>query len=156
MKAFDISVLMTEELRSFLGGAHSDPFRILGPHRIGRDLVVRVFRPDAREIVIRLDGDGTAIPVEKIHADGLFQAALGRRSQDLRYTLQVTRWNGDKVETRDPYSYGVFMGPLDLHLFGEGQHWRLYDHFGAHLRRVGRILAHTLPSGRRARSASAW
>jgi hypothetical protein len=55
MKRFDVSVLMTDELRAFLQGAHPDPFRILGPHRLRDDVLVRVFRPDAREISIKLN-----------------------------------------------------------------------------------------------------
>src|SRR5882672_11732682 len=58
MKRFDISVLMTDELRAFLQGAHPDPFRILGPHRLRDDVLVRVFRPDAREVSIKLDQNG--------------------------------------------------------------------------------------------------
>ena len=34
---------------------------------------------------------------------------------------------------RDPYRYGPIMGETDLYLFAEGQHWRIYDKFGAHL-----------------------
>ena len=38
---------------------------------------------------------------------------------------------------RDPYQYGPFMGDVDLHLFAEGQHWKIYEKFGAHLRTIG-------------------
>src|SRR5205085_1782714 len=76
MKRFDISVLMTDELRAFLQGAHPDPFRILGPHRLRDDVLVRVFRPDAREVSIKLDNNGSIVPAEKIQGDGLFQATL--------------------------------------------------------------------------------
>ncbi len=39
--------------------------------------------------------------------------------------------------TRDPYQYGPIMGDVDLHLFSEGQHWKIYEKFGAHLRTIG-------------------
>ena len=29
------------------------------------------------------------------------------------------------------------MGDVDLHLFSEGQHWKIYEKFGAHLRTIG-------------------
>src|SRR5437868_11006083 len=93
MKLFDISVLMTEELRTFLSGAHADPFRILGPHRVGKDVIIRVFRPDAREVLIKLDGEEKAVPAEKIHGDGLFQAALQNCKRDVSYMLQIKRWD---------------------------------------------------------------
>jgi 1,4-alpha-glucan branching enzyme len=137
MKLFDISILMTEELRTFLSGAHADPFRILGPHRIGKDVVIRVFRPDAREVTIKLDSNGKIVPAERIHGDGLFQAALQDCQRDFTYMLHIKRWDDTEQITRDPYSYGVIMGEMDLYLFGEGQHWQLYEKFGAHIRRVG-------------------
>ncbi|PYK74355.1 MAG: 1,4-alpha-glucan branching enzyme, partial [Verrucomicrobia bacterium] len=131
---------MTDELRAFLQGAHPDPFRILGPHRLHEDVLVRVFRPDAREISIKLDNNGAIVPAEKIQGEGLFQATLEKCARDVPYTLKIKRWDGSEQITRDPYSYGVIMGEVDLHLFGEGQHWRLYEKFGAHVRKVGEDL----------------
>ena len=52
MKPFAVAGLPPDELNSFLSGTHSDPFRILGPHRMGDDLAIRAFRPDARKIDI--------------------------------------------------------------------------------------------------------
>src|SRR5207237_9942065 len=52
MKPFSVAGLPPDELNAFLSGAHSDPFRILGPHRMGDDLTIRIFRPDARQIDI--------------------------------------------------------------------------------------------------------
>src|SRR2546423_1564640 len=105
MKRFDISVLMTDELRAFLHGAHPDPFRILGPHRLHEDVLVRVFRPDAREISIKLDDNGAVIPAEKIQGEGLFQATLEKCARDVPYTLKIKRWDGSEQITRDPYSF---------------------------------------------------
>ena len=69
MKPFAVAGLPPDELNSFLSGTHSDPFRILGPHRMGDDLAIRAFRPDARKIDIVRDGQAT-IEAEKIHRDG--------------------------------------------------------------------------------------
>ena len=85
---------MTDELRAFLHGAHPDPFRILGPHRLREDVLVRVFRPDAREISIKLDNNGAVIPAEKIQGEGLFQATLEKCARDVPYTLTIKRWDG--------------------------------------------------------------
>ncbi|MDQ2868855.1 MAG: 1,4-alpha-glucan branching protein GlgB [Verrucomicrobiota bacterium] len=137
MKAFDLQTVPIDELRAFLHGAHADPFRILGPHRVGNDLVVRVFRPDARAVSIKLDDGGESFVAEKLDAEGLFQATLPDRNRDARYSVEIERWDDSKFSVRDPYSYGVIMGEIDLHLFAEGQHWELYDKFGAHLREIG-------------------
>ncbi len=58
MKPFQIAGLPPDELNSFLAGTHSDPFRVLGPHRVGNDLEIRVFRPDARKIEIVPESKG--------------------------------------------------------------------------------------------------
>jgi len=136
MKPFTVAGLPPDELNSFLSGTHSDPFRILGPHRMGDDLTIRVFRPDARKIDIVRDGQPT-IEAEKIHRDGFFQAIVPNAARDLDYHLRLTSWDGSESVMRDPYQYDPIMGEVDLHLFREGQHWQLYEKFGAHLRTIG-------------------
>ena len=74
MKPFEVVGLPPDELNTFLSGTHSDPFRILGPHRSGDDLVIRVFRPDAQKVDILPDKQGDPIVAEKIHRDGFFCA----------------------------------------------------------------------------------
>ncbi len=138
MKPFQIAGLPPDELTSFLTGTHSDPFRILGPHRVGDDLEIRVFRPDARKIDIVLNQQATGpIAAEKIHRDGFFCATVPGARRDLDYHLRLTAWEGSESLTRDPYQYGPIMGEVDQHLFGEGQHWQIYEKFGAHLRTIG-------------------
>jgi 1,4-alpha-glucan branching enzyme len=135
MKPFQISGLPPDELNSFLSATHGDPFRILGPHRVGDDLAIRIFRPDAQKIDIVRNGESTE--TEKIHSDGFFCARIPNATRDLDYHLRLTSWEGKEWEQADAYRYGPIMGEVDLHLFGEGQHWRLYDKFGAHLREIG-------------------
>src|SRR6267142_2517641 len=136
MKPFAVAGLPPDELTSFLSGTHSDPFRILGPHRMGDDLAIRAFRPDARKIDIVQNGQAP-IEAEKIHRDGFFQAKIPTATRDLDYHLRVTNWDGSQYAMRDPYQYGPIMGEVDLHLFSEGQHWELYEKFGAHMRKIG-------------------
>ncbi len=50
MKPFEIVGIPPEELSNFLSAMHPDPFRILGPHRVGDDLAIRIFRPDAQKV----------------------------------------------------------------------------------------------------------
>src|SRR6266540_3574534 len=138
MKAFEIAGLPPDEVSRFVGGEHSDPFRVLGPHRVGDDLEIRVFRPDARKIDIVLDQHPEEpITAQKIQQDGFFCATVRNAKRDLPYQLRVTAWDGSHYLTRDPYQYGPIMGEVDLHLFAEGQHWKIYDKFGAHVRTIG-------------------
>ncbi len=138
MKSFEIAGLPPDEVDRFVGGEHSDPFRVLGPHRVGDGLEIRVFRPDARRIDIVLDQHPEEpIAAQKIQQDGFFCATVRNATRDLPYHIRVTAWDGSHYLTRDPYQYGPIMGEVDLHLFAEGQHWKIYDKFGAHLRTIG-------------------
>src|SRR6266849_1493730 len=148
MKPFEVAGLPPDELNSFLSATHSDQFRILGPHRMGDDLVIRVFRPDAQKIDIVLNGPASAeatagrqsksmIAAEQIHRDGFFQATVPNATRDLDYRIHITGRDGWEQLTRDPYQYGPILGEADLHLFAEGQHWQIYEKFGAHLRTIG-------------------
>ena len=138
MKPFEIAGLPSDEVKNFVAGTHSDPFRVLGPHRVGDDLEIRVFRPDARKIEIVPDRDPEEpIAAQKVQQDGFFCATVLGATRDLPYHLRVTAWDGSQQLTRDPYQYGPIMGEVDLHLFTEGQHWKIYEKFGAHLRTIG-------------------
>jgi 1,4-alpha-glucan branching enzyme len=138
MKSFEIAGLPPDEVDRFVGGEHSDPFRVLGPHRVGDGLEIRVFRPDARRIDIVLDQHPEEpIAAQKIQQDGFFCATVRNATRDLPYHIRVTAWDGSHYLTRDPYQYGPIIGEVDLHLFAEGQHWKIYDKFGAHLRTIG-------------------
>jgi 1,4-alpha-glucan branching enzyme len=138
MKAFEIAGLPPDEVNRFVGGEHSDPFRVLGPHRVGDDLEIRVFRPDARKIEIVLDQHPEEpIAAQKIQQDGFFCAIVRNATRDLPYHIRITAWDGSHYLTRDPYQYGPIMGEVDLHLFAEGQHWKIYEKFGAHVRSIG-------------------
>jgi 1,4-alpha-glucan branching enzyme len=138
MKPFEIAGLPPDEVNRFVSGEHSDPFRVLGPHRVGDDLEIRVFRPDARKIEIVLDQHPEEpIAAQKIQQDGLFCATVRNATRGLPYCLRVTAWDGSHDLTRDPYQYGPIMGEVDLHLFAEGQHWKIYEKFGAHVRTIG-------------------
>jgi 1,4-alpha-glucan branching enzyme len=99
---------------------------------------VRVFRPDAKEIHVVAAADGKqSVQAERIQRHGFFLALLPGRPRDFDYFLRVISWDGSEQVVRDPYSYGTFMGEIDLHLFAEGNHQQIYDKFGAHLRTVG-------------------
>src|SRR2546421_20071 len=138
MKAFEIAAVPRDEVNKFVSGLHSDPFEVLGPHKVGDDLEIRAFRPDARAIEVVVDREpDNPIAAERIRPDGFFCATRPGASRDLPYHLRVTSWDGSQQRTRDAYQYGPIMGDVDLHLFSEGQHWKIYEKFGAHVRTIG-------------------
>src|SRR3712207_1210613 len=95
MSNFEILGLPIDELDTFLSAAHPDPFRILGPHRVGDNLVVRVFRPDAKEVHVAIGADGgaEAFAASRLNADGFFQAVVPGVRRDVDYRLRITGWD---------------------------------------------------------------
>jgi 1,4-alpha-glucan branching enzyme len=138
MSDFSIHPIDPTEIAALLHGSHADPFRVLGPHRSGNDLVIRVFRPEAKAVsVVATNDHGQEFPADRLHVEGLYQATVPNESQDFSYCVKVTAFDGSEHTFRDPFSYGQIMGAVDLHLFAEGNHKRLYDKFGAHLSEIG-------------------
>ena len=106
MKTFEVVGLPPDEINAFLSATHSDPFRVLGPHRVGDDLAIRVFRPDAEKIEVVLDRQSNGqVPAEKIHRDGFFCARVPGATRDLDYHLRLTTRDGSQQVMRDPYGY---------------------------------------------------
>src|ERR1700755_1760680 len=97
MKPFEITGLPPDELNSFLSATHSDPFRVLGPHRLGDDLAIRIFRPDAGKVSVVVNNNGGGegvIEADKIHSDGFFCAKVPNATRDLDYRLHFTAPSG--------------------------------------------------------------
>ncbi len=136
----DSPTIDTAALDAILGAHHGDPFGVLGMHQAGEELVVRAFRPGARAMAVREARDGgRTFAAMLVHPDGFFEARLTGVQQRFAYVLHYTSHEGHDWIEHDPYSYGIMLGQLDLHLFGEGQHWRLYDKMGAHLTEIGGV-----------------
>ena len=131
MSSFEITGFPVDELNLLLAGAHPDPFRLLGPHRVGDDLAVRIFRPDAKEVSVVLPGnEPKRFPAQQL-SEGFFQAVLPGLERDVEYEVHLTRADGSTAVVHDPYRYGPIMGEIDLHLFSEGNHLQIYEKFGA-------------------------
>ncbi len=122
--------MVDPELELVVAGRHGDPHRILGRH----DGVVRSFRPGATEVRIVPSDGGDPVDMKMVHPAGLFE---GRLDGDGGYQLEAVYSRGGAATTfrfADPYAAWPTIGELDLHLFGEGRHHRLWEVLGAHSR----------------------
>ncbi len=142
-----------------LSGDHAEPHRFLGAHPaslsgadVADGVVVRAFHPDAvaAECTLWAGADAnttagadappadspTRVALEPLGPGGLFAALLPGARTPLAYRIAFTAVNGDTWERDDPYRFLPTVGDLDLHLFGEGTHRRLWEVLGAHARRV--------------------
>ena len=123
------------------GGYFSAPFDVLGIHPItiaGRPgVVVRTFQPQAASVAVQREQ--RAFPMRRVHPEGVFEAVFPGERQFFSYRLAVTLPGtpeapaGPTHEIDDPYRFPPVLTDFDLHLLGEGNHFRLYDKLGAHL-----------------------
>ena len=111
---------------------HSHPHDLLGPHPSQDGVVVRAFRPAARQVQARPAG-GDPVELKQRHPAGLFEGLLDGDGLPLRYELEVSYPDGNTFTLHDPYSFAPTFGELDLHLAGEGSHEDIYDRLGAHV-----------------------
>ncbi len=72
--------------------------------------------------------------MERIHPDGFFVAAFAGRARAVPLSAAGRKPRGASWDFVDPYSFGPVLTDFDLHLLGEGTHYRNYERLGAHLR----------------------
>ena len=125
-----------EALVAVASGLHTGPHSVLGQHPVHQEggsgdlVVVRAFRPLARQVVAVLD---TGVRVDLAHlAHGVWQGWHTEGLQD--YVLEASYDDGGTWTTDDPYRYLPSFGEVDSFLFGEGRHERLWHVLGAHVR----------------------
>ncbi|MEM9185150.1 MAG: 1,4-alpha-glucan branching protein GlgB [Planctomycetota bacterium] len=125
-------------------GYHQNPFDVLGPHAVqdaGRPATaVRAFLPNAERAWVVDPAHGRSRPMRRIHPAGLYEVVCPTedgshlRVDGSNYVLRVTDKNGAQSTMHDPYAFDPLLTDYDLHLLGEGHHWRSYDRLGAQLR----------------------
>ncbi|MDT8346066.1 MAG: 1,4-alpha-glucan branching protein GlgB, partial [Thermohalobaculum sp.] len=139
-----------DQAAALAAGTHGDAFALLGIHPHGAGVVLRAFLPGA-EAVEAIAPDGATIArLAPGPAEGVFAAALDTAPTDWR--LRARRGAKTWVED-DPHRFAPTLGPLDLHLIGEGTHQRLWTALGArvmtHQGTPGTAFAVWAPNARR-------
>jgi 1,4-alpha-glucan branching enzyme len=120
--------MVQEGLQALVDGRHGDPFSILGRHRYGELTVVRALLAGALSVeVVERDTGKVLAELETIHEGGLFAGLIGSTAP---YLFRI-HWPDAVQEMEDPYSFGMLLGDLDLHLIGQGTHYDLGRTLGA-------------------------
>ena len=117
----------------------ADPFAVLGPHRCAEGVVIRAMQPHAIRAGLVLSPDGRVVPMASRSEPGLFEAVLplGPDEPLPAYRLRLTFDGPTIVDIDDAYRYPPVLQDYDLHLFGEGTHYRIFEKLGAHPTTVG-------------------
>ncbi len=139
---YEMSLTLTKhQVDAVLHTDQHDPFRVLGAHVVmkkgQKQVAVRAFLRDAKQAtVVETDGERREWPMTRTREEGLFEALIAERQEVFRYELRIEDYQGRQRVTRDPYSFLPILGELDLHLFNEGNHWKLWEKLGAHVMTV--------------------
>ncbi len=124
-------------------GQLSDPRSVLGWRKsspTSDQIIVRTWIPEGTKVRLKTRRrNGIAIPMMCVHPSGLYEArvtgdtafAVTRGQYEFEYSM-----NGQTRSMSDPYSVPSLFGEFDLHLFGEGNHFEIYNKLGAHPRTV--------------------
>src|SRR5579859_7312423 len=146
---------LDRELAQIVAGRHSDPHRLLGLH----DGVVRAYRPDA--VAMRVVIGEQRLPMARVRPEGLFEAPVPDAAT--AYRLEADYGRPGMATTfvfDDPYRAWPTVGDVDLHLFGEGRHRRLWEVLGAHARShreiAGASFAVWAPNAQAVRVVGDW
>ena len=125
-----------DAVQALVDGRHGDPFSILGPHSHNSMSIVRALAPGAQAIDVAAREDSSLLGrLELAHPGGLFAGpVVGGRP----YRLRIL-WPNAVQETEDPYSFGLLLGELDLHLIAEGTHYELGRCLGAQAMTIGGV-----------------
>lgn len=127
-----ISELPQDELRRLLSLRHHDPHSILGAHPTSRGVIVRAYRPGAREVFLLIDGEAKR-RMKPRPENGLFETLVDDRREVFPYRLEVHYAENNVFTIRPPYGFLPTLGDLDLYLLGEQKHERPYERLGAHM-----------------------
>jgi len=131
-----------DEIALILQAEHADPFHILGAHPLevdGRPAVaIRAFLPRVDNAwVVRGPSEGDVAPLQRVHADGFFEALFPGEHAVFPYRLRTE--NDGRHEFEDPYRFPPVLSDFDLYLLAEGTHHNTYEKLGAHMREIAGV-----------------
>jgi len=119
-------------------GLNKNPHGILGMHPLDGAVVVRVFNPHSQTVTIRDVHSGRCYPMEKIDNRGFFEAVIDVPDLFV-YQLVHTTTDGITYTVYDPYSFLPTVSDYDTYLFNQGNHHRIYEKLGCHLREINGV-----------------
>ncbi len=129
--AEDLSV----EIGELEEGVLNAPQHLLGMHTdSGSGVQIFIaYRPCAWTMWL-LDEKGQQVcEMERVGIDGMFGAVIEKKKDFLKkYSFRVKYGDDDIIDFYDPYSFAKTITDFDCYIFGEGNHYKIYEKLGAH------------------------
>jgi len=145
---------LTDGCQRLAEARHHDPFELLGVHPVAdnkNQQELRVFLPRAENVEAL--GVKSRLALKRVPKSDLFVWRGDKKALPAHPQIEWLDRDGAKHLQHDPYTFGPQLGELDLHLFGEGHHWQLYEVLGSHVKTVdgvqGVVFATWAPAAER-------
>src|SRR5262249_45078297 len=126
--------LDADAIHAIVEGEHSDPFAVLGPHRVqtpdGTAVAVRAIVPGATAVRVLAAGAPPA-PMRRLHPAGVFETVPADRRESPAYRTEGNR-DGHLSDIQDPYRCPSLLRDFDRHALAEGTPYRAHEKLGAH------------------------
>ena len=131
-----------DQIDRIVWNQHHDPFEVLGPHEVQENgkstWIVRAYLPRADAAWVILPEERQEQPMQSVHHPHFFECVLEKAALS-NYQLRIQEGEHERV-TYDPYAFrSPLLTDFDIHLFGEGNHHRIYEKLGAHLTQVNGV-----------------
>jgi len=114
----------------------ADPFTLLGPHKSSgkQAAAIRAILPKAQRAYVYFPAEANRwYEMQRVHNGGLWQAMIPVDKIDAFYHLHYIDDNAIRFDHADLYRQVVtYVSKHDKNLFGEGNHYRIYEVLGAH------------------------
>ena len=130
-----MTTIAPEQVNRIVWNQHHDPFEILGSHLIEQNgktvWAVRAYLPNASAAWVVVPEERKEYPMKPVHHPHFFECVI-ETSELSNYQLRIKEGEHERV-IYDPYAFNsAKLTDFDIHLFGEGNHHRIYENLGAH------------------------
>ncbi|HBU06094.1 MAG TPA: 1,4-alpha-glucan branching enzyme, partial [Nitrospiraceae bacterium] len=131
---------LKEHIKLIIKAEHWDPFQALGIHEVKTDgkkaITVRAFIPEADKAWVVDVVQNKSHEMEKTHKAGFFEKDFEKKKDFFQYKLKIKTSDNRIAEFFAPYSFLPVLSDFDLHLIGEGSHYKKYEKLGSHVMAV--------------------
>ena len=133
-----------EQVNQIVHNLHHNPFEVLGRHPYEQNgkvqsWVIRAYLPDASAAWVVCPEERTEYPMQSMHNPHFF-VCIVKDPDFSNYQLRVKEGDSERV-IQDPYAFdSPKLTDLDIHLFAEGNHHRIYEKLGAHATKIDGVM----------------
>lgn len=123
------------EVEALANGRHNNPHHILGMHECIDDVYINVYVPGAKVVTAIDSATDKKYTLVSDRVSGFYSVVI-KNKKSFDYVLNVKFDNGEEITYIDPYIFEPVLDPIDISLFNEGEHYRIYEKMGAHVMTV--------------------